>query len=123
MQRTEFVTALALQPDGKIVAAGQTRRPGRISPRDFDFAVVRYNADGSLDTTFSGDGYDIIRFTESYDAPSSALVQPDGKIVVAGVKDASDPNISRAVLVRYNGDGSLDASFNRTGVVEGIEPR
>jgi uncharacterized delta-60 repeat protein len=120
--RTEFATALAIQPDGKIVAAGMTRRPGRISPRDFDFAVVRYNADGSLDTSFSGDGYDVIHFTGDYDAPSSVLVQPDGKIVLAGVVDASDPNASREVLVRYNGDGSLDGSFNRTGVVEGQDP-
>lgn len=120
--RTEFATALAIQSDGKIVAAGMTRLPGRISPRDFDFAVVRYNVDGSLDTSFSGDGYDIIRFTASYDAPSSVLVQPDGKIVLAGVLDASDPNTSRQVLVRYNGDGSLDGSFNRTGVVEGQDP-
>jgi uncharacterized delta-60 repeat protein len=120
--RTEFATSVAIQPDGKIVAAGMTRRPGRVSPRDFDFAVVRYNTDGSLDTSFSGDGYDIIAFTASYDAPSSVLVQPNGKIVLAGVRDASDPNTSRQVLVRYNGDGSLDGSFNRTGVVEGQDP-
>ena len=120
---TEFVTGLVIEPTGKIVAVGMTRsRIPRSSPRDFDFAVVRYNADGSLDTSFSGDGYDIIRFTANYDAPSSVLLQPDGKIVLAGVEDASDPNASREVLVRYNGNGSLDASFNRTGVVEGPDP-
>jgi uncharacterized delta-60 repeat protein len=117
---TEFVTGLAIEPTGKIIAVGATRsRIPRSSPRDFDFAVVRYNADGSLDTSFSRDGYDIIRFSTDYDVPSSVLVQPDGKIVLAGVTDGGDPDGTRQVLVRYNSDGSLDGSFGGTGSVQG----
>jgi uncharacterized delta-60 repeat protein len=118
--RTDFATALAIQPDGKIVAVGLTRESR--SPRDFDFAVVRYNPDGTLDAGFSGDGYDITRFSPSYDGAFSVLVQPDGRIVAAGVANGDDPSASQQVLIRYNGDGSLDGGFDGDGIVVGPEP-
>ncbi|MBI3468480.1 MAG: tandem-95 repeat protein [Planctomycetes bacterium] len=98
-----FVEDAELQPDGKIVAIGSFTGHGR------DFAVVRFNADGTPDTTFDGDGIATTDLTPdssfSNDPPQAMLVQPDGKIVVAGVAD------SDVGLVRYNTDGSLDTTF------------
>lgn len=94
-----------IQPDDKIVAVGQAGAP---NPK---FAVVRYNADGTIDTSFGGgDGTvqtDIGPYT---DAAVSAVVQGDGKIVVAGYAGVNGPN-ARFAVVRYNANGSLDTSI------------
>ena len=76
---------------------------------NYDFALVRYNADGSLDTTFNGTGKVVMPVGSSYDHAYSVQVQPDGKIVVAG-SSHNGSNYDFA-LVRYNADGSLDTSF------------
>lgn len=96
--------ALALQPDGKIVAAG----PGF----EFGFAVVRLNSDGSLDSSFSGDGR--VAF-EGMDARAVAL-QAGGKIVVAGGGFTERAGLEFA-LARLNPNGSLDTSFGGDGRV------
>ncbi len=99
--------ALGLQMDGKIVAAGvSTPDVG-----DSDIAVVRFNPDGSLDSSFDGDGWLLTDFTGYYDRAKSLVIQPDGKIVVAG-----DSNGDFA-LARYHPDGSLDAAFNEDGLL------
>src|SRR4051812_8074767 len=66
------INALGVQPDGKVVAAGVSHG---------DFAVVRYNADGSLDSSFGGDGLVTTDFGAA-DAGESVVVQGDGKVVV-----------------------------------------
>lgn len=96
------IFAVTVQPDGRIVAAGGTG-----SLADFDFALARYNADGSLDPSFDGDGVVISDFGDGQ--IFGVEVQSDGKIVVAGIGGAD--------LARYNGDGSLDASFDGDGFV------
>ena len=99
--------AVAIRTDGKIVAVGLASGapPG-------DFAVARYNSDGSLDTTFSGDGMVITPFEFGYRSEANAvLLQPDDKIVAVGRAD------TRYGLVRYNSDGSLDTSFDGDGMV------
>jgi len=106
----DYGRAMALQPDGKIVVAGYSS----MSIND-DFAVVRYNADGSLDTSWSGDGKVTTDFDFSNETARSVAVQPDGKIVVAGYGTAGG-NDDFAV-VRYNADGSLDTSFDGDGKV------
>ncbi|MEO5720501.1 MAG: dockerin type I domain-containing protein [Chthoniobacterales bacterium] len=95
--------AVALQADGKIVLAGETR---------VDFGVMRFNPDGSLDPSFSGDGRVTTEINGSDDGEALAL-QADGKIVVAG----SSGSRSAFALTRYNPDGSLDATFNGGGKV------
>jgi uncharacterized delta-60 repeat protein len=104
--------SVAVQSDGKIVAAGFAN--GSI-------AVVRYNVNGSLDSSFGGRGTGIV-FTNisrgSYDQGYSMVLQPDGKIVVAGTtipKNAT--NTLDLALVRYNADGTLDSSFGSGGKV------
>ena len=75
---------------------------------DWDFAVVRYNPDGSLDTSFGGTGIVGTPVGTGYDVATSVAIQADGKIVVAG---------NGFAVVRYNTDGTLDTSFNGTGKV------
>jgi uncharacterized delta-60 repeat protein len=95
--------ALVLQPDAKLVAAGRISFLGTR-----DFALARYNADGSLDTSFDGDG----RVLTDFGGPARALLlQPDGKLVAAG------RSFTDFALVRYNPNGSLDTGFGDAGLV------
>lgn len=103
----DYVGALALQPDGKIVAAGMTIV--NFSP---SFAVARYNSNGTLDSTFGTGG----KLITGFGGPAQAFaagVQADGKIVVAGYAHLSDG--WRFALVRYNSNGTLDATFGTGG--------
>jgi uncharacterized delta-60 repeat protein len=102
----DFGYDVAIQPDGKIVAVGSSSNA---------FAVVRYNTDGSLDTTFSGDGKQTTAIGTLGDTAQSVEIQADGKIVVAGYSNQSGSSIDFA-LVRYNADGSLDTSFSGDGM-------
>jgi len=106
----DFAYAVALQPDGKIVVAGQT-----VNGSNGDFAVVRYNPNGSLDTSFDGDGIVTTGIVSGFDLAFAVAVQPDGKIVAAGSATTGDD--SDFVLVRYNANGSLDTSFDTDGKV------
>lgn len=100
---------VALQSDGKIVVAGTT------FDSTFAFTVARYNADGTLDSTFDGDGVATTRFGDARGFATSVVIQADGKIVVAGgIADSSSVDFG---LVRYNDDGSLDTAFGTGGVV------
>ena len=102
--------ALALQPDGKIVEAGQAYG-------GFSLAVSRVNPDGTSDTTFAGDGsaeVDFLRFNPVavYSAALSVQIQPTGKIVAAGVGSG---NTLHMALARFNPDGTTDAGFGTGG--------
>jgi uncharacterized delta-60 repeat protein len=101
---------VALQADGKIVVAGEVRWPDYHNT----FGVVRYNPDGSLDTSFDGDGRVTTDFGHGSFANAVAL-QADDKIVVAG--DAGDGSKPDFALARYNPDGSLDPTFDADGMV------
>jgi uncharacterized delta-60 repeat protein len=120
LERTDFANGLAIQPDGKIVVVGGERSAP--SGQDYSFAAVRYNPDGSLDSTFGGSGYVVTPFTDGLDSAEGAIVQPDGKIVAAGVADASSPDTQDLALARYNPNGSLDASFDSDGKVQTRDP-
>jgi uncharacterized delta-60 repeat protein len=98
--------APAIQPNGRIVAAGYTSAGG-------DFALARYNRDGSLDTSFDGDGKVTTDFGSPFDQAEGAAIQPNGRIVAAGFNSA----IGDFALARYNGDGTLDTSFDGDGKV------
>ncbi len=100
---------VAIQVDGKIIIAGYTR----FNPTYADFALARYNTDGSLDTSFSGDGKLTTNIGSRDDLAFSVAVQSDGKIIVAGVSDNVVDN--DFALVRYNTNGTLDTSFSGDG--------
>ncbi len=93
---------MALQADGKIVVVG--------SGADGDFALARYNPNGSLDTSFSGDGRQTTDFG-GFDQATGVALQGDGKIVAVGGGGADDD----VALARYNPNGSLDPSFSGDG--------
>ena len=91
--------AVAVQADGKIVEAGT-------SSGGTDVALVRYNTDGSLDTSFGGDGI-VVTDVSGDDIVESIAVQADQKIVVGGSTDGTN----EALLLRYDTIGALDTSF------------
>ena len=101
--------SMVIQPDGRILVGG-ARRIGANN----DFALVRYNADGTLDTTFDTDGKNTLDLGGD-DITYSVDVQSDGKILVAGYSSGSGSN--DFALVRYNADGTLDTTFDTDGIV------
>ncbi|TAK70607.1 MAG: hypothetical protein EPO22_01545, partial [Dehalococcoidia bacterium] len=99
----------AIQGDGKIV--GATSCNGTV----FDFCLARYNTDGSLDTTFDGDGKVLTDIAGGFDEAWGVAIQADGRIVAGG---ACGPNSYQTFcLARYNTDGSLDTTFDGDGKV------
>ncbi|CAB1084689.1 hypothetical protein D1AOALGA4SA_12199 [Olavius algarvensis Delta 1 endosymbiont] len=104
-------SGVAVQSDDKIVVVG-TRDNGSGSS---EFAVARFNVDGSLDNSFSGDGKVTTSFTAGYDVGSGIAVLSDGKIAVVGTSD--DLSTTWFAVARYNVDGSLDSSFLFDGTV------
>ncbi|MDD2725164.1 MAG: hypothetical protein PHH59_14240 [Methylovulum sp.] len=102
--------SVAVQPDGKILVAGESFN-GKYS----DFAISRYNPNGSLDVSFDGDGKVTTDFFGSYDVSRSVTVQTDGKIIVAG--ESYNGKNHHFALARYNSNGSLDTSFDGDGKV------
>lgn len=105
----DVANALAIQSDGKIVIAGNSNNGVKT-----DFALVRYNADGSLDTSFGTGGKVITAIGTYRESANSVAIQPDGKIVVGG-STFLFVGLSYFAVVRYNPDGSLDSTFNSDG--------
>lgn len=103
-----FAGEIALQPDGKIVMAGGN---------EAGLVVLRYNDNGSLDTTFNHTGIVVTNIDSDTESGGPVKIQPDGKIVVAGCKGAGVGTKHEAFLVRYTAQGALDSSFNHTGIV------
>jgi uncharacterized delta-60 repeat protein len=98
---------MAVLPDGKVLAAGNIS-----AGTGLDFALNRYNADGTSDTTFGTNGKKAID-VGSGDSLYGALVQPDGKIVLTGT--SAYTNGSTYTLVRLNADGTFDTTFSGDG--------
>lgn len=106
---------VAIDTNGKIVVAGFTT--GSSAPTDF--ALARYNADGSLDASFGNGGKLTTDFATRLDYAGSIAIQTDGKIVVAGATASTLGSVytSDFALARYHADGSLDPSFGNGGKV------
>ena len=105
------VNSLVVQPDGKILATGYATFNG-----NEDFAIVRYNSDGTLDDTFSGDGIANVTVSNQDDRIYSALIQPDSKIVVGGYGHNNITGYESFALARLNTDGTPDSSFHADGI-------
>ena len=108
--RSDNGTSIAVQPDGKILVAGGAD----FAATQFDFALVRYNPNGSLDSTFGSGGKVNTDFNGGLDAASAIALQGDGRIVLAGFATAGDPHMA---LARYNSNGTLDTTFGTGGKV------
>jgi uncharacterized delta-60 repeat protein len=105
----DYATAIAFQPDGKILVGGR-------SENDEYFLLVRYTAAGALDNTFGNGGVVFVRSEPNNAAVGYGMVlQPDGKIVMAGWNWPN--NDLDFCLMRFNSDGSLDNSFGTGGKV------
>lgn len=112
------IYALAVQPDGKIVAGGYTAFNAHASLTDW--TLTRYNPDGALDPSFDGDGQLITRFDPELRSSwvKGLALQPDGKIVAVGkafFRDAGWFGLDGLGVARYNGDGTLDSTFAEGG--------
>jgi uncharacterized delta-60 repeat protein len=112
---TDIAQAVAVQADGKFIVVGQTYKHNDFSGEDF--VVTRYNTDGTLDNTFGSGGRVRTDFPGLAAVPSSVVIQPDGKIVVAGGAFPLFTFLGNFELVRYNPNGSLDRSFGNGGIV------
>lgn len=109
-QAYEQGNAIAVQSDGKIVVAARIANAGPTV-----FSVVRYNANGSIDTPFGTSGSTSINFNNSIDEAKAITIQPDGKIVVAGSSVSGSERY--VALARLNTNGSLDNTFDSDGKV------
>jgi uncharacterized delta-60 repeat protein len=117
---TDIAEAVAIQADGKLVVVGTTYKNNDFSTEDF--VVTRYNTDGTLDITFGSKGRVRTDFPGLAAVPSSVVIQPDGKIVVAGGAFPLFTFLGNFEVVRYNPNGSLDTSFGDGGIVTTIFP-
>jgi uncharacterized delta-60 repeat protein/uncharacterized repeat protein (TIGR01451 family) len=103
-----YIQNLAFQPDGKIVAV--------INLDGQHLAIARFNTNLTLDTTFNGTGY-FVDTTINGRSFTGVTVQPDGKIVATGYANSGAGLLSMVSLLsmRFNSDGSLDASYSPDG--------
>ena len=104
---------IGIQTDGKILTVGTTQD---CCPLFSLISIARYNIDGSLDTSFDGDGKLV---SVHLDYPSALVIQPDGKFILAGTHNTHGGlNILDKIFVaRFNSDGTLDTSFNGDGAI------
>jgi uncharacterized delta-60 repeat protein len=113
--RSAVAHAVVVLPDNRIVVGGELLDTESPCPNHLHlgdgrgFALARYRPDGTLDPSFGNDGTVVTQF--DHGAGLDVLLQPDGKIVMVGSSNGS------LALARYTGDGSLDPSFGRQGVV------
>jgi uncharacterized delta-60 repeat protein len=100
--------AVAIQPDGKILAGGYAEVGGNPA----EFAIARLNPGGTPDTSFSGDGQELTPVSSTEDSRGTALMlQPNGKIVLAGTATVDSSGRTTLGFARYDTDGTLDSSF------------
>jgi uncharacterized delta-60 repeat protein len=117
--------AVAIQPDGKIVLAGEFEL--QLSNGTFvsDFTVARFNANGSLDLAFgtSGTGQVATDIGGAANSARNLVLQPNGAIVVSGKPQCSQSGCDHTDVVRYNANGTLDTSFGSGGklTLAGVE--
>jgi uncharacterized delta-60 repeat protein len=101
-----FIYDSAVLSNGKVTAVGELQNAG--------FAIVRYNSDGSLDTSFSSDGIATVSLGSAYDSARSVTVTADDKTLVAGFYYGSSGQTTLGIA-RFNNDGSLDTGFDGDG--------
>ncbi|MDQ6656227.1 MAG: dockerin type I domain-containing protein [Verrucomicrobiota bacterium] len=106
---TDWLSRVAVQPDGKIIAIGDTHPSHK-------GALIRYNPDGTLDATF-GSGGKVITPASVRESAAGLLLLPDGKIMTSGSIDLPSMQDTSFALVRFNADGSIDPTFGNGGIV------
>lgn len=106
----DYGISVAIQNDGKMIVAGCSNNGA-----NNDFALVRYNSDGTLDNAFGINGKVLLAIGNGDECGQSIVIQSDGKILVAGSSNngANDD----FALVRYKSNGTLDSTFGTGGIV------
>jgi uncharacterized delta-60 repeat protein len=112
----DYITDVTVQADGKIVAVGSIQITGS-SSSSYQIAALRYNSDGSLDTSFGNNGAFILSTNSLSDNAEAMVIQADGKIIIAGETKNLITSKYDFELLRLNIDGSLDSKFGNQGVV------
>lgn len=108
-----FANSIALQADGKILLCGSTS-----NGVDQDFAVVRFNNDGSTDANYAAAGMALVSMTPaSEDIPTHIKIQPDGKAIIVGLSANTTTYIPKVALLRLDTNGFPDISFGNSGKV------
>ncbi|HEX8265384.1 MAG TPA: FG-GAP-like repeat-containing protein [Pyrinomonadaceae bacterium] len=114
----DSISAIAMQSDGKIIAAGSSDQNSSITSV---FAIARYNPNGSLDSSFEGSGKTTTSFY-NYDWAGNIVLRPDGRFVVVGSTYNRSTSRAAFALAQYNDNGTLDASFDGDGKVISLAP-
>ncbi|HNN47780.1 MAG TPA: delta-60 repeat domain-containing protein, partial [Marmoricola sp.] len=107
----DYANAIAVYPDGRFVVAGAAKGNPLVD-NTYQFGVVRFNADGTRDSSFGTDGVVLTNNGLFHDRATAVVIQPDGKIVVSGYCFGDD-----FFTIRLNQNGSLDSSFGSGGKV------
>lgn len=108
----DLLDSVAIQPDGKIVVGGALNQ----NNANLAFLVARFNSNGTLDTSFGNGGRMVTTFGDASAQVNSLVLQPDGKILVAGQSGfGSYSELNDFALARYKTDGSLDPTFGNGG--------
>jgi len=114
----DYMGAVVRQTDGRLVVAGTSYNQGNA-----DFALARFNSNGSLDSSFGNNGKVVTALSADHDYAQYLTLQPDGKIIVAGSSSRMDSfscsydeyYVPITAIVRYQQDGKLDSSFGQNG--------
>jgi uncharacterized delta-60 repeat protein len=114
-QQSSFANAIALAPDGKIIAAGYSRDSSDFKSATARFAVARYLGDGTLDKGFSVDGLQTIDIDAGDDRALNVAVLGDGKVLMSGYFNKPGEDSDFAV-VRLTASGQLDNTFDGNGI-------
>lgn len=109
---SDYGYSIAIQADGKILIGGSCG-----DSIGLDFAITRYNPNGSIDSTFNNDGRVITDVGTDNDIGNSIAIQNDGKIVVAGYAKDGATNVYDIALTRYKDNGTIDSTFDLDGIV------
>ncbi len=107
--------SISLRHDGKILVTGGAFR--RYS-EGYEVALMNFNENGTLNSSFAGSGYRLTNISFSHDYGNSVILQPDGKVIVTGTSlQRTEDSIKRAILIRYVQIGNTDFTFNQNGII------
>jgi uncharacterized delta-60 repeat protein len=114
--KSAYAYSLALQTDGRLIVGGEAENAVN-STGTGDYALVRYNTDGTLDTAFGAGGLVLVDIHGTRDAPGAVALTSSGKIVIAGASSSTgdDPVHVDATAARLDSTGVLDPSFGDAG--------
>ncbi len=119
LSEDSYITCIRIQADGKILVAGYCLEKSAAGVWSKGIITARFNADGTADTSFNGDGVVRTQVIDNLDdsTPRDLELQSDGKILLVGYALDNSGQDGRIIMVRYESDGTLDQSFNSSGKV------